>query len=178
MFVDLNSIYHFMKAYQSVFVSIRFNPRNIYHIGVLKIFKKYINLGLNPKELARLKNDIDNIAVISKEQKECLKEELNVCIEFKSFNEVDKLKRYNYVLKIITDEMLKILERKEYERVYDFADAVHNFPEFLVTDFWSAEKYYDIYIKPYNKKWNDTCLNELKSRNKVKAFLLRLLHRN
>ncbi|TYQ18161.1 UNVERIFIED_CONTAM: hypothetical protein Cloal_0577 [Acetivibrio alkalicellulosi] len=64
--MDLNSIYHFMKAYQSVFVSIRFNPRNTYHVDILKIFKKYVNLGLDQKELARLENDIDNIANIRK----------------------------------------------------------------------------------------------------------------
>jgi len=72
--------------------------------------------------------------------------------------------------------MIYLLERKEYKKIYDFADAVHNFPIFLVSDFWSADKYYKIYIKPYNEKWKDNCLCELKSRNNIKSFLSKFIH--
>lgn len=164
-----------MKAYQSVFVLIRAKPEGLYYIDVLKTFEKYIDLELSIKKIVKLKNDIDQIDIIGKEY---LKENLNVYTEHKSFNDVDKLKNYIYVLPVVTNQMIKLLERKEFERAHDFADAVHNLPEFLVTDFWRADKYYNNHIKPYNKKWKDTCLDELESRNTIKSYLSKLLHRN
>ena len=174
--MDLNCIYHFMRAYKSLFVTIRSNPKGSYYIDLLKTFEKYIDLELSAKKIAKLKNDFDEIENIDMIEKEYLKNDLDVYKAIESFNDVEKIKNYIYALPVVTNEMIKLLEKKEYERVHDFADAVHNFPEFLVTDFWSADRYYKIYIKPYNEKWKDTCLCELESRSKIKAFLSKFIH--
>ena len=165
-----------MRAYQTLFVLIRSNPKGLYYIDLLKTFKNYIDLELSAKKLAKLKNDLDEIENIDMIEKDYLKNELYVYKDNESFNDIDKLKNYIYALPVVTDEMIKLLERKEYERVHDFADAIHNFSEFLVTDFWSADKYYKVYIKPYNEKWKDTFLCELESRNRIKAFLAKFIH--
>ncbi|HOV28045.1 MAG TPA: hypothetical protein PK566_17025 [Pseudobacteroides sp.] len=174
--MDLNCVYHFMRAYKSLFVTIRSNTKGLYYIDLLKTFEKYIDLDLSAKKIAKLKNDFDQIENIDIIEKNYLKNDLDVYKYNEGFNDVEKLKNYIYALQVVTKEMIKLLERKEHERVHDFADAVHNFPEFLVTDFWSAGEYYKIYIKPYNEKWKDTFLCELESRNKIRAFLSKFIH--
>lgn len=100
-----------MKAYQCVFVLIRAKPEGLYYIDVLKTFEKYIDLELDTKSIANLKNEIDKIDIVGKEY---LKENLNIYTEHKSFNDVDKLKNYIYVLPVVTNQMIKFLERKEF----------------------------------------------------------------
>jgi len=165
-----------MRAYKSLFISIRSNPKDPCYIDLLKTFEKYIDLELSAKKIARLKNDIDKIENIDIMLKEYLKKDLDVYMNIEGFNNVEKIKNYIYLLPVVTNEMIKLLEKKDYEKVHDFADAVHNFPEFLVTDFWSADRYYKIYIKPYNEKWKDNCLCKLEKRNKIKTLLSKFIH--
>jgi hypothetical protein len=153
-----------MRAYKALLVLIRANPKGLYYIALLRAFEKYMDLDLNSKKIAMLKSDINQIKNIDAIEKEYLTNELNAYNQNRIFYDINKLNKYTYLLPVVTNEMIKLLERKEYERVHDFADAVHNLPEFLVTDFWTADNYYKVYIKPYNKKWKDTFLCELKVR--------------
>jgi len=153
-----------MRAYKALFVLIRANPKGFYYIDLLRAFEKYMDLDLNSKKIAMLKSDINHIKNVDAIEKDYLINELNVYNQNRIFYDINKLNKYAYVLPIVANEMIKLLERKEYERVYDFTDAVHNLPEFLVTDSWTADNYYKVYIKPYNKKWKATFLCELKGR--------------
>ncbi len=175
--MDLNCLYHYMRAYQRIFIFIRAKPKEMNYIEMLKTFEKYIDLGLNAKKIDLLKIDIGNAQDTDFIEKESLKEELEINVVCENFKDIEKLKKYFYVLRDISYDMIKILESKDYERVKDFADAVHNFPEYLITDNWTTAKYFDTYIKPYNKKWNDNFLNEMEYKNKPLLLFNRILNR-
>lgn len=154
-----------------IFVNIRSNPEGLCNKDLLKVFEKYLDVEMSIKELARLKVDIDEIKSVDKDYKEYLKNDMNAYIEDDRLSGLNKYRQYKYALKIITDEMIKLIESGNRERIHDFADAIHNFPVFLVNDLWKVEEYYEIYIKPYNKKWGDSFLMEMERKGKFKSLM-------
>lgn len=176
-FMDNNCIYHFMNTYKSLFVSIRSHSKEDKYIELLRIFERYIDIDITPKKIAMLKNEIDEVKNIEINEKEYFKRNLNV---YGYSERIDKINNINYIdyLKNATQEMIKIIESKNYQRVHDFADAFHNFPQFLVSNLWSAENYYKIYIKIYNEDWKDSFFIEFERKNKFRVFIDKIIGRS
>jgi hypothetical protein len=153
-----------MRAFKSVFVLIRAYPEAEYNIALLKVFQKYISQveQLNNVGIVRLKNDIKDTEGIEGELKADLISTLDVYSYNDDIKDLERLSKYLPVLNEFVYELLGQLQKKDFIRVRDLADASHNFPEFMIKDTWSSKDYWKIYIAPYRKHWDKNFLNNWK----------------
>ena len=45
------------------------------------------------------------------------------------------------------------------QMIHDLMDAIHNTPQHIENDFWTDEKYLEMYYSPYDKKWGSKGLS-------------------
>lgn len=167
-----NCIFHFMKAFKSVFVFIRACPKDEYNIDLLKVFQKHIPQveQLNNVEMARLRNEIRDMEGIEEGVKASLITNLDVYFCKEDIKDLEKLIKYSPVLNEFVHELIKLLQNEDFLRAKDLADAAHNFPEFLNNDTWSTKEYWKLYIVPYRKRWDKNFLNSWKKDFQVRLF--------
>ena len=60
-----------------------------------------------------------------------------------------------YFIKQCINNLISLIHDKSYEQAYDYADWFHAFPEaILEKKKWDKNKFREIYVVPYEKKWN------------------------
>lgn len=168
--VDKNFIRNFLEAYQHVFILIRAKPKSQYNIILLKIFHKYLPsvLELRDSDIRMLKKDINSN--IELEDCKGLTYVLSKHNSNRRFENFDKIKRFIPILDELTLELITLLEQQEFQRLYDLADAAHNFPEFLITSTWNIDEFWKRYIVPYKKRWDKDFLEQWESLSELSSL--------
>ncbi len=46
--------------------------------------------------------------------------------------------------------------------IHDLMDAIHNTPQHIEKDFWTDDKYLEMYYSPYDKQWESKGLSLVK----------------
>ncbi len=172
--VDINFCSNFMKAYQDVFILIRAKPKAIYNVILLKIFLKYLPsvLEFNDSDARMLKKDLNSNIVIEDWERKALTSQLSKHDSKRRFENFEKIKRFMPILDEITQEMITLLEKQEFLRVNEIADAAHNFPEFLISSTWNIDEFWKIYIVPYKKRWDKDFLDQWESLSELSSLKL------
>lgn len=65
-------------------------------------------------------------------------------------------------LKCCCAQLISCIESQDSKRVFHLADAIHNIPEFLTCDSWDPKDFWQMYIEPYQKKYDGTFLSKWK----------------
>ena len=181
---DLNCVYFYMKAFQNAFVLIRSKPDATCNTSLLTVLDRYLDSlsVMNPKELAKVKKDLLSIS-IDQDSLDYIIGELEMTYQVTmGFNSMTFLLDNVSVLRDIVSALKSVLESRNKDRIRDLADAVHNYPEFLLKDGeWNSSEFWKTYIKPYRKKWDPQFLENWKSkfsRNTLDLFHLEFEHLN
>ena len=75
----------------------------------------------------------------------------------------DEEKIFRSVMSYSLLEMKRLLAQEFYDEAYDLIDAIHAFPElFTNRSKKNLKKYWKIYIRPFQKKWRNTCFDQVK----------------
>lgn len=154
-------------ALQFMYVIIRYKPQGEYNYSLVQTFDKYIsdNSLVDKDTLVNLQKDIRCIKDLEF-QRTFIKELRKFWVK-KWIKNLEIYKENTPLLKAINNELLNLLEKKEYNRIRDLADSVHNFPEMLIkSDEWKASDFWSVFIEPYRKSWDKNFFEEWKERFK------------
>lgn len=150
--------YDFHDLY-AVLVAIRSNTHAEYNALIIKSIIEILEKQreTNVAESNVIRNALNSIGTIDKERFYWV----YINNVYTYGHKVEKNEFYYGILLNAFRKLLQSLEQKDFDRVYDLADAFHNIPVFVADEGKNFKKFIKIQFYSYNKKYKTNLLKEL-----------------